>query len=100
MFLYVVHSFQLLAYLNKTDPSGTPCKQIFEKLMKCMDLSTNFCSHFKSNTYLLYNQFLKICPLFSGKQHNLNFTNELFKLKVSTALISVCGNKRKRLSCY
>ena len=34
MFHYVVHSLQPLAYLNKTDPSGTPCKQIFVNTLK------------------------------------------------------------------
>ncbi len=34
MFHYVVHSLQPLAYLNKTDPSGTPYKQIFVNTLK------------------------------------------------------------------
>jgi hypothetical protein len=34
MFHYVVHSLQSLAYLNKTDPSGTPCQQIFVNTLK------------------------------------------------------------------
>jgi hypothetical protein len=34
MFHYVVHSLQPLAYLYKTDPSGTPCKQISVNTLK------------------------------------------------------------------
>jgi hypothetical protein len=34
MFHYVDNSLQPLAYWNKTDPSGTPCQQIFVDTLK------------------------------------------------------------------